>query len=236
MAHILFTSDFHELVRGQLKPGKECLLHYDPQRIMSGRSDYIHGSPDFNFIAHAQYLPQGGEEVRLVSETGVLREAVLKENGQGSMLTAALSIPAGLEEIILWVSMTDTSGKIYYDSDFGRNFHFRTSGEDVTIVKAEVASNKSAGVSKFDLEATSVPAVETAMVRYRITNSGKPFEETCVALQRTIGEKGIYWKTGDIAVPFGSVVVYDLIYFIEGNRYKMDNNGNYYVADIGNAS
>jgi len=40
----------------------------------------------------------------------------------------------------------------------------------------------------------------------------------------------VLWETPDIPVPHGAVIAFDLVYFVEGNRFKDDNRGFYFLA------
>lgn len=232
MGHLIFTLDFHELVRGQLKKGEDNHINYDPLRLASGKEDYLHGSTDFEFTAHIQYKPGGGQEVKLVSEAGLVSEAIVRNDGRGSMLSGDFKIPSDAEEVIVWISMKDKNGNFTYDNDAGKNFHFRITSEDTKIGNVTVTNDKTKGYAVLKAKVDTIPSVQNVLIRYRITNGKKPLEEVPVSLHSVQSGDKIKWETEDIQIPFGSVVVYDLSYFVDDKKYKLDNNGNYYIAEV----
>jgi hypothetical protein len=233
MSHLIFTLDFHEMVRGKLHRNEKCTIHYDPLRLASGKQGYAHGAADFEFTAFVEFKPGGSITVPLKSITGILENPVVMEDGRGSMLSGDFIIPPDTEEIIIWIALKDNLGAVTYDSDYGRNFHFRLFDEDVQITKATVENNKTSGAAKFTLAAASSPAVEKIIIRYRVTNGPDPLTENPVELLPGKGKKGqSSWSTGAIQVPFDAVVIYDLIYIAGGNKFKIENNGNYFIAHV----
>lgn len=232
MGHLIFTLDFHQLVRGQLKKGEDSQLHYDPQRLASGNGNYLHGSTDFEFTAHLQFKPEGAQEIKLISEAGIVSEAIIRNDGRGSMLSGDFKIPSNAEEVIVWISMKDNKGNFSYDNDAGKNFHFRITSEDTQIGAVTVTNNKTSGFAVLKAKVDTVASVQNVLLRYRITNGNKPLEEVPVSLHGVPSGDKIKWETDDIQIPYGSVVVYDLSYFVDDKKYKLDNNGNYYIAQL----
>lgn len=230
MGHLIFTLDFHEFVRGILTPGKESRINYDPLRLASGKEGYVYGSPEFNFTAYFEFKPEGFLEIPLISETGILQNEVIKENGRGSMLTSDFLIPDSCEEISVWISLQDNNGEVSFDSDFGKNYHFRITSQDIEILGAEIVNLKD-GVGQLTVKVKACADVDRIVVRYRITNGKEPYTEIPVELFKTNLKGKTIWTTGDELIPYGSVVAYDLKYFVAGKEYKSDNNGNYYIAE-----
>ena len=232
MSHLIFTLDFHEIVRGQLKPNNDCLISYDPLRIAAAIPNYVHGSPDFEFTAHISFLPGGKQlDLKLFSEVGWVKNNVIENDGTGSMLTGTFTLPSPIEEVVIWFSMKSDDGLVYYDSKLGKNFHFRIESQDIQITSAVVSKDKAAGVGWFKITASSAPVVDSLIIRYRITNSKEPFYETPVTLTGKVKDEGKQWDSGSVEVPYGAVVVYDLLYFIGDKRFKAENNGRYYNAE-----
>jgi hypothetical protein len=231
MSHLIFTLDFHEMVRGKLQQNGNCTISYDPLRLASGKDGYVHGSSAFEFIAHLQFLPQGSADIELLSSAGIVEDPVIMNNGIGSMLSGDFTIPADAEEIIAWITMKDEAGNYTYDSDFGRNFHFRLATQDVQVTKAVVKNNETSGTASFTLTATSAAVIDKIIVRYRVINGADPLTENPVELERVKStKKQQSWTTGDIVLPYGAVVVYDLIYCVGENNFKIENNGNYFIV------
>jgi hypothetical protein len=232
MSHLIFTLDFHEMVRGKLRRNEKCTLHYDPLRLASGIPGYIHGSPDFEFTAGIEFKPSGTVTLPLKSITGILDNPVVLENGRGSMLSGDFIIPPDADEIIAWISMKDKNGDVLYDSDYGRNFHFRLIDLDVQVTKSTVVNKKKQGTAVFTLDAVTAPDVEKVLLRYRVTNGPDPLTENPVVLTPGPKKKGRLSWSSDIPVPFDAVLIYDLIYVVGGNKFKIENNGNYFIAHV----
>jgi hypothetical protein len=231
MAQILFTVDFHEFVRGKLQYDKEITIQYDPLRLAGGRADHVHGSPDYEFTAQIRFEPQGTEQsLPLRSKVGILEKSVVHRDGLGSMLTGSFVVPANTEQIVIWVCMKEPGGQVFYDSDYGENYHFRLASEDIQITKAEVLHVRERGSANFNLTANSVAAIDNAIVRYRITNGKNPFAEYAAPLHATMMNDRKVWNSGNVEVPFGAVVSYEVIYYISAKKFKVDNNGKYYIA------
>lgn len=234
MSHLIFTLDFHEMVRGKLEQKGNCQISYDPLRLTSAKEGYVHGSSAFEFIAHLQFLPQGSIDVRLLSSTGIVEDPVIMNNGIGSMLSGDFTIPADAEEIIAWITLKDEVGNYTYDSDFGSNFHFRLATQDVQITKAVVKNNKANGTSSFTLTATSATVIDKIIVRYRVINGADSLTENPIELEPVKStKKQQLWTTSDIELPYDAVVVYDLIYYVREKSFKIENNGNYFIVPAG---
>lgn len=231
MSHLIFTLDFHEMVRGKLQQNGNCTISYDPLRLASGKEGYLHGSTAFEFIAHLQFLPQGNIDVELLSTTGIIEDPIIMNNGIGSMLSGDFTIPEDAQEIIAWITLKDPEGNFTYDSDFGKNFHFRLAAEDIQVTKAVVKNSKSSGTANFTLTATSATVVDKIIVRYRVINGADPLTENPVELEPVKStKKQQSWTTNGIELPYGAVVVYDLLYCVGEKSFKVENNGNYFIV------
>jgi hypothetical protein len=235
MSYLLFTIDFHELLRGQLKPGDTCAIVYDPLRLVGKNSPYKHGSPDYQFMAHVNYLPGDQQAtIPLLSEVGVLESAAVKITGQGSMLKGSLTIPADADEIVLWFSTTDPAGNIFYDSDFGANFHFRFIDRDIRLNQIGMTPSDNPGEALFRIELEAKEVVSAIYVRYRIVNNPNVLYTEIRAdlspISATDANGYRLWKNGETKVARGVVIAYDIIYFVRKVRFKLDNDGNYYIC------
>jgi len=231
MSHLIFTLDFHEIVRGQLKPGCDCMISYDPLRIASTIPNFIHGSTDFEFTAFISFLPGEIQELKLYSEVGWTRNNIIENDGTGSMLTGTFTLPASMDELVIWFSMKTKDGMVFYDSRQGKNFHFRIESQDIQINSAVVTRDEAAGVGRFKVTVSSALEIDSVMIRYRIINSKEYFNEIPVNLNAEIKEEKKEWDSGNIEVPYGAVIVYDLIYYIGDRKFKAENNGKYYNAE-----
>ncbi|EHQ25193.1 DUF6209 family protein [Mucilaginibacter paludis] len=232
MSHLIFTLDFHEIVRGKLKKGQQCTINYDPLRLATSKEGFVHGSPDFEFTAYVLFKPTGQQTVKLSSDTGIVPDAVPQRNGQGAMLTGNFEIPENAEEIITWISMKDNHGEYFYDSDFGKNFHFRLETEDIKAIEPSVTNHETSGLANFSVKVTTSATVDQVMIRYRVSNGSSPLTEIPVGLVSIPRQDGLTdWSTPDIDVPYGAVTIFDLIYFVDGERYIVENNGNYFITE-----
>ncbi len=133
---IIFTSDFHELVRGDLMPG-QCVLRYDPHRIVP--PEEIVGLPQSQrpITGHLRFHP-GGQvwegEMRFAPGSRLVADN--DPTGQGTMLEIEFHLPPGCDELECWFSYAGGSGKTLWDSDLGSNFWLRFPTHDLQITTA----------------------------------------------------------------------------------------------------
>lgn len=50
-----YTNDFHKLLYGDLRPGAELVVRYDPKRIVPEGEPYRFGDPNSPIVAHAAF-------------------------------------------------------------------------------------------------------------------------------------------------------------------------------------
>src|SRR5262249_52453504 len=138
------------------------------------------------------------------------------------------------EWITLWFTCTALDGRTWYDSNFGANYVFRFKRDDLELVASEIHPRAGAATDFFHCTVAADSALERIVARYRIVNTPVQSAETEVALARTgrTDEEGrrVLWETPDVPVPRGAVIAFDLVYFVEGNRFKDDNRGFYFLA------
>jgi hypothetical protein len=230
---ITFTSDFHELLYGDFRPGMELTIRYDPKRIIPSGEDYLFGDPDSPIVAHAAFR-EGGAPVSktLLSPVGVVENPNTDATGKGHMLTADFLIPEDAEEVILWFSHAGSKEGMCTDSDDGRNFRFGFIAEQIKLISTDVVSDPQTPYSGFVVKVAAVSAVERVSVRYRVIGDPK-FGKNEVDLQNT-GETDPsgwpIWEIAGVAVPYRAVIHFKLFYWIAGTRYKDDNNNQYYIS------
>lgn len=227
---ITFTSDFHELVQGDLIPGA-CTLRYDPLRLVelgeaTGNSHEIR--------AHVRCHPVGVEWQGVLQLPAGLPLAELADpTGDGFMLTTTFEIPEGCDELEVWFSCTHPDGETHYDSDFGKNHWLRFGLSDLSLKSAKVSPGKSGVEDAFTLDITSKPAVESVEVRWRIT-SNPAFPRQVAPLVASAGaSSGKTWAApgGAISVAKGATIAFDIVYRVGGRFYTDDNQGRWYIAD-----
>ena len=231
-ALITFTSDFHELVTGDLCPDNPVTLKYDPKRIIPKDEDYRFGDPKRPIIAHVQFgkgKPESSQA--LVSQIGIIENPVNDPTGHRFVLTARFDIPPDAEELIVWFSHLAQSGEMHYDSDEGANYRFGFASYDVTVLDATVVSDPQTPYSGFAVTVAADDKIEAVSVRYRVVSDTEFRDEK--PLQKTgqhDDEGHSIWEVAGLTVPYQAMVRFKVFYWIGGQRYKDDNSGHYYLA------
>jgi hypothetical protein len=229
---ITFTSDFHELVQGDLVPGP-CILRYDPLRLVTlGDAATEH----HHIRAHVRFHPVGVEWQRLLELPAGLPLADLADaTGQGFMLTTTFDIPVGCDALEVWFSCTHDDGQTHWDSDHGKNHWLRFGLADLAIKTAKVkpAVKKSAPRDALEFEFATRPAVDSVNVRWCLANSPKAPRVVTSLICADATPTGKTWTApaGGIPVPKGAVVSFDVVYNVDGRDYTDDNQGRWYIAD-----
>lgn len=229
---ITFTSDFHELVQGDLVPGP-CLLRYDPLRLVDPGAA-AHESHQIR--AYVRCHPVGVEWQGLMELPAGLPLADLADaTGDGIMLTATFDIPEGCDELEVWFSCTHGDGHTHWDSDLGKNHWLRFGLADLSLKTAKVKPAKDRGAAEdlLEFECGTKAKVESVEVRWRVT-SNPAFPRMITPLVATAsGPAGKTWTAsgGGIPVPKGATVAFDVVYRVEGRVYTDDNQGRWYIAD-----
>jgi hypothetical protein len=233
-AQITFTLDYHELLTGDLKPNTNCHISYDPLRIVPQDGTYIHGNPHQPITAHIQFSQNGAiEEKVLFSDRGITLNPHIDITGQGSMLSQEFAIPENAEEVIIWFTYIDPStGKIYYDTDAGKNFHFRFPYQDISVLAAVVTSDPATPYSGFGVEVSAIPSITKVWVRFLAVNfpdSPKSEADLSDTGQKDSSGNKIFSAYG-LAVSYHSIIRFKLYYELNGKTYKNDNSGKYFLA------
>jgi hypothetical protein len=233
-ARVTFTYDYHELLRGDLRPGCAVLVRYDPKRIVPDGEPYRFGDPNAPIVAHASF--RDGEppvSKTLISEAGVLEHPIVDVTGQGSMLTARFDVPENADEVILWFSYASPQGGMHYDSDGGRNFRFSFPSRELRVVAADVVTNQQAHESTFSVEVACTTKTERVLVRARAVTH----EEFKRELELTRTDSGSddpqgwpHWTLPPTPVPFQAIIEFKVYYWMRTVRYKDDNSGRYYLV------
>ncbi|MBK1790165.1 hypothetical protein [Persicirhabdus sediminis] len=227
---ITFTSDFHELVQGDLVYGP-CKLRYDPLRLLT--SD--HRGTQHKINAHLVFHPSGQEwhgEMTLPAEAP-LGQLVDASAHKGVMLETTFSIPEGCEEIEAWFSCEHPDGDTHWDSNLDKNFRLRFGLHDLTIEKAIVVSTKKSPCDWLDIAVDTSSAVDTLSIRWHSpSHPAEPRHQTALS-QTTQTKDKKSWSLPDkqIVIPKGATLAFDLIYTVDGNKFTDDNQGRWYIAD-----
>lgn len=231
-AQITFTSDFHELLTGDLRPGWPVTLRYDPRRIVPADDPYVFGDPKRPINAHILFREGGPVSIQaLTSQVGLLTQPNYDISGQGSMLTATFPVPGDAQRVVIWFSFLASSGNMLSDNDKGANFCFRFPSFDVHILEATVVSDPATSKSSFALSIAVMDAVEDVAVRFRIVGEAEDKQEVKLHKTDQKDQEGrAIWSVSEVTVPFRSTVQFKVFYWIGGTRYKDDNGGRYYLA------
>jgi hypothetical protein len=231
LPQITFTSDFHELVEGDLVPGP-CVLRYDPLRLVPAQTP----TRDLQIVAFVRFHPAGGDWKGVLTVPARTPLGLLADpTGQGFMLESTFTIPSGCDELEVWFSHTRADGQTVWDSEYGQNYWLRFPLHDIEIKKAkvQVAKGKTASQDSLSVEITSLACVERVDLRWRFANlpSHSRSEISLPAVQSTGPQK--LWATpkGGIPVPKQATVVFDLVYYVHGHKFTDDNQGHWYIAD-----
>lgn len=223
---ISFTSDFHELLVGDLQPGTGLKLRYDPDRL-SPPPSYKFAEPRFPVFAKARFLENGA--VTVLTLTGLLTSTPDRDpTGQGSMLTGTLDVPRDAQFVELWFEGHMPDGT-HWDSDYGQNFWFRFPYADLQVTATVLRRD---ALARFRVEVTSVNEVERVAVRFVDLTRGAteaPREEP-LQLTALTEERRRLW-TYETSVDSSALIRFKLYYWIVGRRFKDDNSGQYYLAD-----
>ena len=229
---ITFTSDFHELVQGDLVPGP-CVLRYDPLRLieLGDAAEETH-----HIRAYVRFHPLGSEWQGLMELPAGLPLADLADpTGDGYMLTATFTIPEGCDELEVWFSCTHDDGHTHWDSDFGKNHWLRFGLADLSIKAAKVktATKKSAAQDSLDFELVTKSKVEAVKVRWRVTSAPHSPRQITPLVVDAEAASGKTWVSpdGGIPVPKGATIAYDVVYQVGGRSFTDDNQGRWYIAD-----
>ncbi|MBC8009906.1 MAG: hypothetical protein H7067_07395 [Burkholderiales bacterium] len=229
---ITFTSDFHELVQGDLVPGP-CVLRYDPLRLVSlgDAAEEAH-----HIRAYVRYHPVGVEWQGVMElPAGLPLRDSADITGEGIMLTSTFEIPEGCDELEVWFSCTHDDGQTHWDSDHGKNHWLRFGLEDLTLKTAKVkpAKKKTAAQDSLEFEFSTAAEVQSVEVRWRITTVPGYVRQVTSLVASASTPKGKTWTApeGGIPVPKGATVAFDVIYHIDGRAFTDDNQGNWYIAD-----
>ena len=229
---ITFTSDFHELVQGDLVPGP-CVLRYDPLRLVTIGDA---ATENHHIRAYVRFHPVGVEwQGTLDLPAGLPLADLADATGQGFMLTTTFDIPEGCDELEVWFSCTHDDGQTHWDSDMGKNHWLRFGLSDLALKSAKVkaAKKKTAAQDALEFEFTTKAKVESVNVRWRLTNRPQAPRVVTPLVCASAAATGKTWSApeGGIPVPKGAVIAFDVVYRVDGRDFTDDNQGRWYIAD-----
>jgi hypothetical protein len=227
---LTFTSDFHELVFGDLIPGP-CTLRYDPFRIVPRNEVPLLPKTQRPVTAHIRFHPSGQlSEIEMHFRPAEWLNVDEDPVGDGTMLQARFDLPEGCRELECWFSYLDNHGETKWDSAMSANYWLRFATFDLEITEAAIATRPNLPLDLFRLEVQSLPEVTAIDVRWRYTTAindaryQRPLDVTFLE-----GHKK--WSLGAGAdVASDTPLAFDLVYFVDGNKYTDDNQGTWYVV------
>lgn len=230
-ARITFTVDFHELLTGDLRPGRELRLNYDPLRIAPPDEPVVRGDPSWPITVHARFHDDGPVTSVELTSTGMVAAPVVDPTGQRAlMLSGEIIVPDDVEVVSLWFTYVTTRGEEFRDDDGGKTYCFRFPSQDIVLRAATVTPEQQS--AQFAIELAAVSEVEKVAVRYHVVNDPNMAEgEVELARSSEHDEEGrIIWSSAGVPVPVGSLIKYKVYYWISGFRYKEDNSSSYFLA------
>jgi hypothetical protein len=226
---ITFTHDFHELVRGDLRPGAVLTLRYDPLRIVRPEDDYVFGDPGRPVVAHL-IVGAGVPPIErtLQSRLGILKTPDIDRTGNGSMLTTQVAIPDDADRLEVWFTYASRRG-LEYDNDQGRNFWFGFTETEFRLLDTDVVPRD--GGAEFRVRVAAEKQIDRVTVRLRPVTA-EAFDKAELELARTPEVHGDWpvWSLAGAPLPVGAHVLFKLYYWRGGVRYKDDNEGRYYAS------
>lgn len=232
LPQIIFTSDFHELVRGDLLPGP-CVLRYDPHRVVPPGEMKSLPATQRPITANVRFHPAGGfwaGEMRFAPGSRLVDD--YDPTGQGTMLETQFPLPEGCEELECWFSYVGEVGEARWDSAMGANFWLRFPAHDLDLQRAELIARPQEAQDQLEVELESVPDVDSVEVRWRYTQiSGTPRQQRALEESAAAGGRKS-WSTPDGGIPVasGTPVVLDLLYTVGGHTFTDDNDGTWYLV------
>lgn len=226
-AQISFTSDYHELVEGDLRAGKPLAVRYDPDRV-NPPHDYMFGDPRWPFTATFRFLKEG-PVTRVLLEGELTPLPDRDPMGQGSMLTASVDVPGGAQFIEMWFK-GELSDGAHWDSEHGNNFWFRFPYQDIPVITGTVTPNPD-GMADLRIAIETDEVVHGVVIRYydMSTRVRVKREEALSQTGRTAGGH-LQWQYSE-QVAADAIIRFKLYYWVSNRRYKDDNSSEYYIAE-----
>jgi hypothetical protein len=126
-----FTGDFQQNATETLKTGAEVTILFDADRLPYERSTGVKGKAEWSISAFVQFSEDVIKEVKLAPA----------KKGE-TTLKGVFTVPAESNEVVLWFLNTGKSGNVYFDSNFGKNYHFPVVAEVVEVVETPAPAKK----------------------------------------------------------------------------------------------
>lgn len=224
---LTFTSDFHELLTGDLVPGQTLHVQYDPRRLRIGER-----IPPVTL--HARFRDDGPvTDVPLHSPPGQVEALPDEATTRAAVMRALVDVPEDADFVSLWFTGVAVDGSIRTDDDGGRTFRLGFPSRDIGEVTATVLPAESReGSGVFTVDVAALRGMNRISVRYHVVNDPVQAKgEFDLAPGSTPDAEGHAVWTGRAPVPSAkSVVRFKIHYWIDGERFKEDNASAYFLA------
>jgi hypothetical protein len=236
---ILFRRDFKQHVRGVLRAGVRLFVFYDAERLPDERS--MRGDqPGWWITMFARFAPNAAvSQLNLWSRTGlILTEKATDEPGEGTMMKCDLPIPNDAAFVELWFMNSGDSGRVYFDSDYGRNYRFEFTTSEIDVLDAWVLSLDEKKASKqaqqqFQARIATTQRVTAVSLNYYYWIAGvNPPVRGRIDLKPTSVDdpNRRVWENDPVSVPTGTAINFDVEFVIDGRSHTDDNNGRHYLV------
>jgi hypothetical protein len=237
---LAFTSNWQQYVIGTLAPGAQARIAYDSNRLPEERSSY-NGSPTWSIIAFYRFAPDAAvQQVTLnFNSVGMVPGPAQTVTTGSSFMYADIDVPAEAQSLEMWFLNSGRSGRQFWDSDYGQNYPFRFTAQDLGPVLANIVTSYPTPYSRFDVQLNQVDLAATDVaVNYRVTNidsSNVFYYGSTFFLTRLTIEAGRAVWSGSNTVPYRANVIFTLTYTVGNQTYVALNGGAGFTA-IGEAS
>jgi hypothetical protein len=231
---LIFTRDFREYIRGRFRPGLTATIRYDPYRVVPSDDGYRFGDPERPVVVHLQCKESGPViDVTLGSPAGIPDCIPSADYERSPKLHGEVVIPGDAAWVSVWFTYHGAGGRVFYDSNFGKNFRLRFYRDEIEVLQTDVIDDPGQPLGRFVCRVAANRCVQRVIARYRVVNQPPVAPDTSVDLQHT-GESDEHghpiWETHDVIVPKDAVIAYDLVYFADDRAFKDNNQGNYFLA------
>ncbi|HEX9110035.1 MAG TPA: DUF6209 family protein [Terriglobales bacterium] len=236
---IVFRSDFRHYVRGVLRPGARLFVYYDAERLDGERS--MRGNqPGWWITMFARFVSNGAvTSVNLWSRTGLILtgQKTTDEPGEGTLMKCDIKIPLDAQFVELWFLNSGDSGRVYYDSYFGRNYLFRFTVAEIEVIDAQVVSRdkkkgSEATGSLLRIMVAAAQHVTAVSINYFYWVAGvNPPTRGRVDLRPAHLDNSdrMVWENEPALVPTGTAINFDVEFAVEHRAYVDDNSGRHYL-------
>src|SRR5271165_361058 len=136
---LIFTRDFREYIRGRFRPGLTATIRYDPYRVVPPDDGYRFGDPERPVVVHLQCKESGPViDVTLGSPAGIPDCIPSADYERSPKLHGEVVIPGDAAWVSVWFTYHGAGGRVFYDSNFGKNFRLRFYRDEIEVLQTDV--------------------------------------------------------------------------------------------------